>query len=354
VPLALPKQPGIRWSDRLNGATSAACARYPLGPSGDPLAINSQNNPNDWEKDVDASVAGFNDWFLQAGPMAISSARATVAAEVAVALQATDDLKALSPSVLRSQPAMLAVLRNATSPPLARDRLTGLAGVNKNLVKLMEEGRLPPRMDAGQLTTELTAICDQIAQLLDPDLFPWLVDGSEPDPHDREIAVMIVADRLTTSRATAILRNQHELRQLDALRIWLISKGYTEQAPSPGTDLRKMAPGTFCFRLNVPVNQGPKKVGMTVDAVIQPHQTFPDRLPLLVEAKASGDFTNPNKRRKEEATKIQQLRATYGDDTKLVLLLGGYFDESYLGYEASHGLDWIWEHRLDDLTKAGI
>jgi hypothetical protein len=75
---------------------------------------------------------------------------------------------------------------------------------------------------------------------------------------------------------------------------------------------------------------------------------------LLIEAKSAGDFTNVNKRRKEEATKINQLKATYGDDVIFVLFLCGYFDAPYLGYEAAEGIDWIWEHRIEDIDQLGI
>jgi type II restriction enzyme len=74
-------------------------------------------------------------------------------------------------------------------------------------------------------------------------------------------------------------------------------------------------------------------------------------LPIFIEAKSAGDFTNVNKRRKEEAKKVAQLRETYGDSLKFVLLLCGYFDSGYLGYEAADGIDWVWEHRLDDLAE---
>ena len=69
------------------------------------------------------------------------------------------------------------------------------------------------------------------------------------------------------------------------------------------------------------------------------------------EAKSAGDFTNTNKRRKEEAQKINQLRHTYGDDIEFILFLCGYFDSGYLGYEAAEGIDWVWEHRIDDLQE---
>ena len=64
--------------------------------------------------------------------------------------------------------------------------------------------------------------------------------------------------------------------------------------------------------------------------------------------------TNTNKRRKEEATKIHQLQAAYGETVLFVLFLCGYFGSDYLGYEAAEGIDWVWEHRIDDLVKLGL
>ena len=40
-----------------------------------------------------------------------------------------------------------------------------------------------------------------------------------------------------------------------------------------------------------------------------------------MEAKSAGDFTNVNKRRKEEAIKVSQLRRLHGDDVRYVLFL---------------------------------
>ena len=77
-------------------------------------------------------------------------------------------------------------------------------------------------------------------------------------------------------------------------------------------------------------------------------------LPLLLEAKSAGDYANVNKRRKEEAAKNNQLRAAYGDQVRLVLFLCGYFDSGYLGYEAAEDIDWVWEHRIDDLSEFGL
>jgi hypothetical protein len=74
----------------------------------------------------------------------------------------------------------------------------------------------------------------------------------------------------------------------------------------------------------------------------------------MVEAKSAGDFTNTNKRRKEEAKKFSQLRSTCGEDVCYIVFLCGYFDSGYLGYEAADGIDWVWEHRIEDLEQLGI
>jgi type II restriction enzyme len=105
--------------------------------------------------------------------------------------------------------------------------------------------------------------------------------------------------------------------------------------------------------MNVPVGKA-HKVNITIDVVVQPKKPRKDRLPILIEAKSAGDFTNTNKRRKEEATKIRQLQATYGKGVVFVLFLCGYFGSDYLGYEAAEGIDWVWEHRIDDLAKLGL
>ena len=112
-----------------------------------------------------------------------------------------------------------------------------------------------------------------------------------------------------------------------------------------------MQPGTYSYRLNIPVEQDEttRTINISVDAVVMPKAAKTGELPLLIEAKSAGDFTNVNKRRKEEAAKMSQLRRTYGDDVRHILFSCGYFDSGYLGYEAVEGIDWVWEHRINDL-----
>ncbi len=123
-----------------------------------------------------------------------------------------------------------------------------------------------------------------------------------------------------------------------------------------GAKYDEMQPGTYAFRLNVPVEQKgtDNTVNISVDAVIMPKTAKSDDLPYLIEAKSAGDFTNVNMRRKEEATKVNQLRRTYGNNVCYILVLCGYFDSGYLGYEAAEGIDWVWEHRMSDLKEFGL
>jgi hypothetical protein len=245
----------------------------------------------------------------------------------------------------------------STCPPLARDRLVGLADSNKNVVETLEEGRVPPRLTPELLQEHLRRISTTLSQMLDIDVFPWLEEKRRPSKEERYRSCTIVADRLCGAVAEPIVRNAQEKRQLARIQQYLTARGYKLQGHSPGTPLTEMEPGTFTFRLNVNVKSpkaDAKDVKIPVDAVIQPKSVELPHMPLLIEAKSAGDFTNVNKRRKEEAIKITQLKSTYGEQVVFVLFLCGYFDAAYLGYEAAEGIDWIWEHRIEDIDQLGI
>ncbi len=87
---------------------------------------------------------------------------------------------------------------------------------------------------------------------------------------------------------------------------------------------------------------------LPVDCVVSPLDA---KLPLAcVELKSAGDFTNVNKRRKEESDKHDALKRAHGQSAVFLLQLFGYFGRSYLGFEAAAGIDWAWDHRLGDLA----
>lgn len=311
------------------------------------------DKPQNWKRDIQLSVDCYNRWFLEFAPKTYRQSREVAMGRVREAMEHAHDLTQITPGIIRQKPQIVQILRMCTVPPIARDRLVGLAEVNKSLVGSLEGGKVPPRLSDEALDAQLGRICATIQQMLDKDIFPWLDEGNRPDDEARERATTIVADRLTGANADPIVRNAQERRQLELIRQYLCSLGYTEQAPVPGSQPTAMVPGTFWFRLNVRAGVG-DGVNIPIDAVIQPKRAKPGTMPILIEAKSAGDFTNVNKRRKEEAQKVRQLRERYGGDTSLVLFLCGYFDPGYLGYEAAEGLDWVWEHRIQDLNQLGI
>lgn len=315
------------------------------------------DKPQNWKADIALSVDMYNDWFMLFAPKAFRETRIETTKSVEATLRATENLTNIKPETLRRHPEVLSTLRMSTCPPIAVDRLIGLAGVSPTLVKVMEQTKkLPPRMKTAVADAHLEKIGTIIERMADPDIFVWIGRNTEATEAEIHRAATIVADRLCGAVANPIIRNAQEKRQLAAIKAWLEAKGYRQLPGGDSTKFNAMSAGTFSFRMNVPVKLegGVQTVNIPVDAVIKPLGSDPQELPIFFEAKSAGDFTNTNKRRKEEAVKMAQLRSNYGTAVRFNLFLCGYFDSGYLGYEAAEGIDWVWEHRIDDLAQFGI
>lgn len=320
------------------------------------MAVN-RDKPDRWKKDIAQSVDMYNNWFMDFAPEAYRTTRIQTTIDVEGTLKATENLKNVNPEVLKLHPGILPTLRMSTCPPLAADRLIGLAGIPAHLVKRMEKGhKLPVNLKGELLDVELHRIWTVIKKMIDPDIFVWLGRSTPPTKVEIRRAATIVADRLCGAAANPIIRNAQEKRQFNAIAAWLNARGYRHLLPGDRVKFDAMPEGTFSFRMNVPVKLDGlvKKVNIPIDAVIMPKSARKDTFPIFIEAKSAGDFTNVNKCRKEEAVKMAQLQKSYGEKIRYNLFLCGYFDSGYLGYEAAEGIDWIWEHRIDDLEHLGV
>lgn len=310
-----------------------------------------------WKVDIAQSVDMYNAWFMAFAPDAFRATRVQTAADVEAALRLTGNMTDISPATLWQHPEILPTLRMSTCPPLAVDRLIGLAGVSSHIVRSMElRKRLPVRMNHAYIEEALAKISSTIQVMADPDIFVWLGHGHPPTDIEIRRAATIVADRLCGAVANPIIRNAQEKRQLAAIKAWLEMRHYSQVVAGESSGFDALPPGTFTFHKNVPARLagGTRSVNIPIDVVIMPQKARSQDLPILIEAKSAGDFTNTNKRRKEEAVKMTLLRANYGKEVQFNLFLCGYFDSGYLGYEAAEGIDWVWEHRIDDLALFGI
>ncbi len=287
---------------------------------------------------------------METAPTSFISSRKEAQNQVRSAFSQTDNLTKIKPEILLDHPQILSTLRMATTPPLAVDRLAGLSYVTGNLIKSLESNKTVKGISFS--SKELSSICDIIKRLLDRGLMPWISNATKPSPEVLRRAIYVIADRLTGSLANPIIRNAQEKRQFSCLSTFLNKKGYQLCETSNFEDL---FPGSYSFHVNIPVNiMDTKKINISIDVVIKSKNQIQSELPILIECKSAGDFTNTNKRRKEEAIKIAQLRENFGHNVNYILFLCGYFDAGYLGYEAAEGIDWVWEHRISDFEKLGI
>jgi len=305
---------------------------------------NRLRDPAEWQPDIDRSVAEYDEWYLTESPGMFAEARGRAVVEVEEAMRVTDDFRAFDADRLIARPGALFVARMCVSPPMARDRFVGFSGANKSLVTAMErDGVIPAR--ARRLDMQLEVMCDFLRPLLDPGLFCWLEDNRAPTAEERDKALLVIGERLASAFYLPALRNAQEARQKELLRAYLEGEGFEESVELP----LEMPPGTFGFGRNVRVvREDGEPQNLPVDCVVSPLDAG---LPLAcVELKSAGDFTNVNKRRKEESDKHDALKRTHGDNAVFLLQLFGYFGHSYLGFEAAAGIDWAWDHRLSDLA----
>ena len=311
----------------------------------------NRGNVDGWKQDVEASVDFYNQWFLKFAPKTFRDERSRSAKLVRETFRLTRDGSVLSGDLLLTHPEVLPILRQMTCPPIARDRLAGLSYLSPSVVKRFEDGELP-RIAAEESALRIVAV---LRRLVDEDLLPWIAhnNGKSPTVAQRNRAALVIADRLCGALSDPLIRNAQEKRQLASIAKFLEGRGYRRAKVVSYGELK---PGEYAYHLNIKValeDGAEPTVNIPVDVAILPKSAHCGELPLMIEAKSAGDFANVNKRRKEEAQKIAQLKRTYGD-VNFVLFLCGYFDGGYLGYEASEGIDWIWEHRISDMAKLGL
>lgn len=324
------------------------------------MPANSHKVEEEWRKDTIKSVDRYNDWFTSFSPKAYQDQKEDQADIVEDTMEKTDYFQNITADFLKENPLSIQTLRQATAPPLARDRLIGLAGVKNNLVESMEETnrhdpRVPPRMDDKTLVSQLQSVRDVIEDMIDRDICPWLEREDDPEEEEVRRAANVIADRLCRMSSDPIIRNAQETLQREKIEEWIQDRGYIEVESSKISDMDDLRPGEYTFGCIVRVeNDDGDPTNLPMDCIVKPIEAKKEDNPIFIEMKSAGDFTNPNKRRKEEAEKIENLRREFGEDVTFVLFLHGYFDRKYLRHEARAGLDWVWEHRTEDLASLGL
>lgn len=105
----------------------------------------NRRNTEMWKGDTIKSVSLYNEWFLNFAPTTYTQERKRAMQRVGWAIDLTDNFH-FTTAHLRAYLELVSILRMATTPPIARDRLIGFSGVKPSFVKNMEEGRYPQRV----------------------------------------------------------------------------------------------------------------------------------------------------------------------------------------------------------------
>ena len=135
---------------------------------------------------------------------------------------------------------------------------------------------------------------------------PWLAKGATPKQAERTVASAIIGDRVCGALADPIIRNEQECRQFRSIDKFLADRGYRLVQAKDFPGCTSMPPGTFAHHFNILARMGRgKTVNIPVDVAVMRKDAAPGDLPLLIECKSAGDFTNTNKRRKEESVKAE-------------------------------------------------
>ncbi|MDL1902284.1 XamI family restriction endonuclease, partial [Anaerolineae bacterium CFX9] len=207
------------------------------------------DKPQRWKADTQLSIDKYNRWFLQYAPAAYRETRIHATTYVEDILKHTDNLLNITVDILFQYPDALQMFRMSTAPPVARDRLAGLAHVSRELIERMEKHkRVPRRMSEAILREQLERIITIVKELLDQDIFIWLADRREPGLDEIHRASTVVADRICGMLTDPLIRNAQEKRQLEQITTWLEARGY---ARSEIRSINDMKPGTFAHHVNV-------------------------------------------------------------------------------------------------------
>ena len=314
-----------------------------------PTKINA-DKPHLWKADIAASVDQFNQWFMTFAPQAFRSTRTKTTEHVKTALLATDDLRKLHADTLQANPGALPTLRMCTAPPLAVDRLIGLAGVNKSLIGRMEDGKLAVRMKPQLLAEHLGAVCRVLIKLLDHDIFPWLEAGTTPTDHERDRASTIVADRLCGAVAKDTVRRAWRNHQRSVVAVFLDSLGYREARTLDDADRSLNEPGAYALDVSLPFAMGDDSI-LPVDVHVIPIDRRLNGKPLLLDFGSSQDAREAAVAIGRAVKKRRAVDMTYGESARYALMLGGTYDAGNLGTLAAERIDWVWQHRVQEMVQ---
>lgn len=221
-------------------------------------------------------------------------------------------------------------VRYLAGPPISADDLKTLAQV---------ESFVPSRLRADNMN-DATNLLDIIQATVDPRRFPWIAARREPTDDEIKIAIAASAALIAGQRVQTDRRNAGKNAQESAVKSYLESIGFVEEATRKINTLDDAPPrGAFCAESMV----GSRKADVPV-------RLFDGRL-LPIECKVSNSALNSIKRiNNDAAVKATVWHKEFGTNQIVpAAMLSGVFDVNNLIKAQAGELTLFWGHRLSEL-----
>ncbi len=198
-------------------------------------------------------------------------------------LEGTVDLTQLDDQALAvlTDPALLEAFRYLAGPPISLDDLKTIVDTNSLSPQAL---RADPELVGRLVQTILTA--------LDRRRFPWLAEGREPTPTEREAAILASTALLATQRTATGRRSEGKRVQEEQVRQALLRHGLVEvEIAGRAIPTLREAPraGQFCLEVKLGTRKADLIVGLW-DGRVMP-----------IECKVSNSSTNSVKRLNNDA-----------------------------------------------------
>lgn len=248
-------------------------------------------------------------------------------------LEATVDLSQLADLAVDvvTDPAFQEALRYLAGPPISQADLKTLADV---------ESLAASRIGADPEIAR--RIVETVLLGLDRRRFPWVTEGREPEPAEREAAALASAALWASQRISTNRRMEGKAEQEAAARDRLAEAGFEEVAVRPIRNLLEApAPGEFCRETLF----GSRKADLVVGLW--------DGRKMPLECKVSGSELNSIKRlNNDAAVKAETWLKEFGSLSVVsAAVLAGVFKRRHLVYAQDRGLTLWWAHDLDALAE---
>lgn len=249
-------------------------------------------------------------------------------------LEETVDLTRVESQSLQimTETASLDAFRYLAGPPISLDDLKTLVDTNTlSPTQLRKDPDLVRRL------------MDTVLQALDHRRFPWIVDGREPDPSEREAAIVASAALMAMRGVESKRRNEGKTSQEKLVEDELIRLGFIKvNLPnrSAATLSEAPLPGTFCGETALAGRKADFIVGLW------------DNRTMPIECKVSNSSVNSLKRLNNDAAAKAESWMTDLGQIPIVptAVVSGVFSLDNLENAQNRGLTIYWAHRLSDLS----